>query len=630
MASKDQSPGLLSKVARFVRNPTVDWADLEKVTPAPEPEAEPEGAGKQTLKEMIERKRKNDFVRRREFAQLRKIRSRGPAGYSLELNDRNSLFEEGPTTGFDDRTETLKKIDDIEAQMSRQWWQSQHAPLVPAASAPSVAAQAEPDPVPAVPVVIASPALGEAERGVAQVRSDVPYTDFVSTLNLRTAQILKSESGSEARQTDFASTEMTSAVANLGISLPGLVPDMLAPSSALGAMPVVSVNNLPSAQTEPDLADLEEAAIRFANGDDAGAEATLMDVLQGAHVEPGSVSLLVAALFDFYSATGQQTAFERAQEWVLERFGLSAPAWVSIPARLGRGSGAREGREGREGVNEREATPLKRASDPIWTCPYELTVEARGRLDQALASSPMPWILDWRELKTFEPAVVDSMSRQWTEWCNTPVQLTFLGADALDAALRHITPSGDASAGLSVWRLRLSALRIMGRRDEFELAALDFCVTFELPPPVWQAPQCVYHQEGVEGLRPLPATAGGSAELPGSSSWQVQDFHAPTVPMGLEDPTERITVTVAGDALGDASGAMAGLYQITSNYREINIACDNLIRIDFFAAGRLLNWLTQRQAQGCQVRLLGVNHLVAAFFHVIGIQEHAVVERRPA
>ena len=628
MASKEQSSGLLSKVARFVRNPTVDWADLEKAAPVQEPEPESDsGFGKQTLKEMIERKRKNDFVRRREFAQLRKIRSRGPADYSLELNDRNSLFEEGPVTGFDDRTETLKKIDDIEAQMSRQWWQSQHAPLVPAASAPSVTAQAEPDPVPAAPAVSTTPALEGAGQGFAQAQSDVPYTDFVSTLNLRTAQILKSESGSEGRQTDFASTEMTSAVANLGISLPGLLPDMLPPSSAMGPTPVAPANNLPSAQTEPDLADLEEAAIRFANGDDAGAEATLMDVLQGAHIEPGSATLLVAALFDFYSATGQQTAFERAQEWVLERFGLSAPAWVSIPARLGRGSGAREGRDG---VNERDTAQNKRSSDPIWTCPYELTVEARGRLDQALASSPMPWILDWRELKTFEPAVVDSMSRQWTEWCNTPVQLTFLGADALDAALRHITPSGDASAGLSVWRLRLSSLRIMGRRDEFELAALDFCVTFELPPPVWQPPQCVYQQEGIEGLRPLPAAAGGSADVPGSSSWQVQDFHAPTVPMGLEDPADRITVTVAGDALGDASGAMAGLYQITSNYREINIACDNLIRIDFFAAGRLLNWLTQRQAQGCQVRLLGVNHLVAAFFHVIGIQEHAVVERRLA
>ena len=604
MANKDQSPGLLSKVARFVRNPTVDWADLEKVAPEQPAESEPDsGFAKQSLKDMIERKRKNDFVRRREFAQLRKIRSRGPADYSLELNDRNSLFEDGPITGFDDRTETLKKIDDIEAQMSRQWWQSQHAPL---ASAQPSAPVATPDPDTA-------PAAGHAQ-------SDVPYTDFVSTLNLRTAQILKSESGSEGHQTDFASTEMSSVVANLGVSLPNMVPDMLAPSPALGAMPAAPGHTLPSALTEPDLADLEEAAIRFANGDDPGAEAALMDVLQSAQVAPESVPLLVAALFDFYSATGQQAGFERARDWLLDRYGVAAPAWVSIPARLGRGGGARE----------RDPAQLRRVSDPIWTCPYELTAEARGLLDQALSVSPMPWILDWREIKTFEPTVVDSLSRQWTEWCNTPVQLTFLGSDALDAALRHITPSGDASVGLSVWRLRLSALRIMGRRDEFELAALDFCVTFELPPPVWQPSQCVYQQEGGDSPRPLPAAAGGSADLPGSSSWQMEDFHAATEPMGLEDEFASVTVTVAGDALGDASGAMAGLYQITPSYREINIACDNLIRIDFFAAGRLLNWLLQRQSDGCRVRFTGVNHLVAAFFHVIGIQEHAAVERRAA
>jgi len=74
--SKDEAPpgGLLSKVVKFVRNPTVNWADLDTLDTDRDSQY-----SKQMLKEMIERKRRNDFVRRREFDQLRKLRNRDPA-----------------------------------------------------------------------------------------------------------------------------------------------------------------------------------------------------------------------------------------------------------------------------------------------------------------------------------------------------------------------------------------------------------------------------------------------------------------------------------------------------------------------------------------------------------------------
>jgi ABC-type transporter Mla MlaB component len=59
------------------------------------------------------------------------------------------------------------------------------------------------------------------------------------------------------------------------------------------------------------------------------------------------------------------------------------------------------------------------------------------------------------------------------------------------------------------------------------------------------------------------------------------------------------------------------------------ISCARLIRIDFTAAGSLLNWVSARQAEGRQVQFVEVHRLVAAFFNVIGIGEHArVVARR--
>jgi len=68
-----ESGGFLRKVARFVANPTTDWAALDTPS-ADSPESE---YAKTEIKAMIERKRRNDFVRKRELDMLRKIRREG-------------------------------------------------------------------------------------------------------------------------------------------------------------------------------------------------------------------------------------------------------------------------------------------------------------------------------------------------------------------------------------------------------------------------------------------------------------------------------------------------------------------------------------------------------------------------
>ncbi|MBV8248757.1 MAG: hypothetical protein JO200_09920, partial [Comamonas sp.] len=51
---ENKSGGLLSKVARFVRHPTVNWSDLDNLN-----QDSDEGQySKQALKEMLERKRR--------------------------------------------------------------------------------------------------------------------------------------------------------------------------------------------------------------------------------------------------------------------------------------------------------------------------------------------------------------------------------------------------------------------------------------------------------------------------------------------------------------------------------------------------------------------------------------------
>jgi hypothetical protein len=59
------------------------------------------------------------------------------------------------------------------------------------------------------------------------------------------------------------------------------------------------------------------------------------------------------------------------------------------------------------------------------------------------------------------------------------------------------------------------------------------------------------------------------------------------------------------------------------------LPCDRLIRIDFGAAGSVLNWAAEQQSQ----RRMWCNSttctaLVAVFFNVIGVNEHAWVVPR--
>jgi hypothetical protein len=73
MSDAKDNDSFLRKVVRFVANPTTDWADLNSRTD----EVRETEYAKSELKAMIERKRRNDFVRKREFDVLRKVRREG-------------------------------------------------------------------------------------------------------------------------------------------------------------------------------------------------------------------------------------------------------------------------------------------------------------------------------------------------------------------------------------------------------------------------------------------------------------------------------------------------------------------------------------------------------------------------
>ncbi len=600
MATKSDSPGLLSKMAMFVRNPTKDWSELER------PQAEQDSSfDKQVLKQMIERKRQNDFIRKREFDQLRKLRSRGVS--TVVGMGRPSVFQNSLATDPDGRAVTLKKIDEIEAQMSKQWWKGKQDAANAQGTGFPVAKSTATEPTEPMPV---SPT---PNRGTISEQFDSTAS---SNLNLGDAG---------AGGTDFKATEM-------GDGMEPLPPTPRAgpkPPPGVGQIPILgslaqsydtgdhgfSTSKMFAIDVEDMATDpeLEEAAIRFANGDDEGAEGGLLAALRGDALLPEVAHSWAAALLDLYRATQDRARFDQAVAEFAHRFETVTPQWSAIGDETAAPSPA----------TVQDATPRRASRDysigSIWSSPGELNALALEDLRDAMASNPTPWHLDWSRLLRISEDAMPLLQGLFSSLCDEPVALRFSGAQQLVDTLRNMMPSGDHAINPDWWAMRLNALRTMQLHDDFELAALDYCVTYEVSPPAWQEARCAYGNVESEE----------SAETTGqSSTWNSGFAQAPTAPMGLQG-AQAVSLELKGSVLGDATHAFDEFDASEHRGEGIVVSCKGLVRVDFSAAGSILNWVAMREAEGCHVQFRDVHRLVAAFFNVIGINEHARVLPRP-
>ena len=612
MPPKEESNGLLSKVVKFVKNPTTNWGDLDQQ------ESDRESSySKQMLKEMIERKRRNDFVRKREFDMLRKMR-RSEVMAGQDPAARPSFFQSSMPSKPDDRATTLKKIDEIEAQMSMQWWKTKHGDSsIRAGSSTNfpMSSHMPPDAV-GRPSALPTPGITQsaysrtAPQGLGEGDSIPGVRPMLETVTPAASRPPAARGSGPGVATPLERPPAPPAMS--AVTQPGPTGDSGGTSTNTG----FSASKLFAIDVDEFAHDpeLEEASIRFANGDDSGAEAGLLDVL-GPKGSRSSHDESWLTLFDLYRATGQQERFDSAAIDFAGRFGRSAPQWFSFPEAVGR-------------MSAPAAAPAAGVAASDWTCPSVLGTQTLAALNAALARSPQPWRLNWNKLNTIEEGALDGLTRLFTQWAAQAVQLRFMGADNLEKVLKASTPSGDKGISPAWWRLRMEMLRVMHRPDEFELVALDYCVTYEVSPPSWDSARCDYKPLQADGTAISGHTIVGEA-FHDSLSSNLSMGYGDTQAAGLNSQMSNVaTVELAGQILGDATEALDMLEERLEGADIMIISCARLIRIDFSAAGTLLNWVTARQAEGRQVQFVEVHRLVAAFFNVIGISEHARVLAR--
>ncbi len=584
--SKDAEPsGFLSKMVKFVRHPATSWNDLDTLA-----EGRDTNYSKQALKEMIERKRRNDFVRKREFDMLRKLRSKPAGNAEPGYGGRPSFFQSGYSSKDDDRAGTLKKIDEIEAQMSRQWWKSKHhepprsqetmppevyesahayQSTLPASHAPTV-----PMPLPAAGAQKGADSRAVGAQAKAPADSLLPSGDLLA--------------GGEK---DFSAGYSASKFYALDVQELALDPE------------------------------IEEASIRFASGDDAATEQGLKETLN--LKTNGGTTDEWMTLFDFYRATGQLQPFESRAIDFANRFSKSAPQWVSLPEEVAT----------RLGKTKQPSSELQRA---LWVADSVVDAHAVMVLTKLLSQSPKPWVLDWSSASFIQAAAVTRLAGLFAGWGGADdADFRFLGARSLRDLLQRMTPSGDRSVDQASWQLRLAALRMMNQADEFEMAALEFCVTYEMSPPSWESPRC-HFKSLVSGVPAEPDTQGPDT---GAAPRFIDSHFSVSQPLTISGFTEMQATgafnlrpaaqgELLGEVLGDAAAALATLDALMGDAKVCVISCNYLVRVDFSAAGSILNWVSAHQSQGREIQFHHLHRLIAAFFHVIGITEHAKVLTR--
>jgi ABC-type transporter Mla MlaB component len=234
----------------------------------------------------------------------------------------------------------------------------------------------------------------------------------------------------------------------------------------------------------------------------------------------------------------------------------------------------------------------------------------------------MPWTLDFGSIQSIDDNAVAPLAKLLLSWAAQTVQLRVANAGKLEDVLRQGTPSGVRTVDQERWNLLMAYMRVAHRPDEFELAALDFCVTYEVSPPSWENARCEFKTLDAEGNTGVGQTIVGDAIHDSVVSEMQSEVGASSITAQLA------SVELSGQIMGEPKPVLDKLEARLTGADVMIISCAKLVRVDFSAAGSLLNWVTARQAEGRIVQFTDVHRLVAAFFHVIGISEHAKVTSR--
>ena len=330
---------------------------------------------------------------------------------------------------------------------------------------------------------------------------------------------------------------------------------------------------------------VEEAAILYANGQDLPAVAVLSDAVRDDRSNETWLMLL-----ELFQSLGKRNEFENLAIDYAVKFETSAPAWSDAQTRK----------------------PVAKKTEPA----ARAAIVFKGALDarivpqleklKTLAQRNPLLHLEFDQVTSVDPAGADLILRVLAAFQKSNHEVAIRGAGQLAERLQAAIEVGRRDASNAVWMLLLEIYRILGRQAAFEETSIDYCVTYEVSPPSWEAASPKYRVEDQTVAAALPET-------------------------GQPDDGETLrpdTIALSGELLGRSEADLQRLTAFATNHERIVIDCAKLVRVDFTAAGLLLNWAVGMRGARKDIEFIHVGHLVAALFVVMGLHEVVPVVRR--
>jgi len=332
---------------------------------------------------------------------------------------------------------------------------------------------------------------------------------------------------------------------------------------------------------------LEEAAILYSNGQPQPASLALRQALADPEIGAWQ-SLAWLMLLDLHQALGDRASFESLALEYAARFESSPPGWseqLGAPASAARGGAA---------VNGSAAVEFAARLDDSVGAQVDSIIAASARRRET--------IVDFGKVEALDVAAAEALLRLLAQFGKAPGALVVRGAEALFAAAHNAIEPGRRDPSEAGWMLALQALRVLGRQQAFEDLSIEYCVTYEVSPPSWE---------------PI-----GGAIRTGEATPQAAG--APPEP----SPREADVFLLRGDVLGRMQEELPALRAHAARHGTVTVDCRGLRRMEFVAAGDLLNEVVALRAAAKQVQFVEPNYLVYALMLVMGIQEIAEIRRR--
>lgn len=307
-----------------------------------------------------------------------------------------------------------------------------------------------------------------------------------------------------------------------------------------------------------------EAAILYANGQHEVVEQMLAAAIAEDHLGDAAARAWLM-LFDLYQLAGKQQEFEQLAVEFANKFETSPPGWAA---------------------STESAQPLAQGATPAVPFSGILDAGCAKQIEriQNLAASHRTLRLEFLRVTGVDAAGCSLLLDQLIKLQKTGHDLILAGAAELADKIRGIIEVGHRGETEPAWLLLLEILRLLNREQEFEETSIDYCVTFEVSPPAFSAPQGKV------------TTAAGEAAAPAPEAF--------AMPKIVEGRVDELILAIAA---------------WSDEHEHTVIDCSRLQRIDFNAAGRLLSGLGPFCSVGKTLEFQHVNHLITELFHVIGL-----------